>query len=145
MANGTAASSQTGNDTLWNIENVTTGSGNDVIVAGTAANTMNGGLGNDTFKFNSVEAAKGDTIVGFEPGDRIDLGGIDANYTMDGNQAFTLVSDAAFTAAGQLAVTYETHGGQEFTIVQGNVDANAAADFKIEIAGHQNLGSNVTL
>jgi Ca2+-binding RTX toxin-like protein len=145
LANGSASSSQTGNDTLWGIENVTTGSGNDVIVAGTAANVMNGGLGDDTFRFNSVEATKGDTIVGFEPGDRIDLSGIDANYAADGNQSFTLVSDAAFTAAGQLAVTYETRDGQEFTVVQGNVDGNAAADFKIEIAGHQNLGSNVTL
>lgn len=145
MANGSATSSQTGSDTLWGIENVTTGSGNDVIVAGTAANVMNGGLGDDTFRFNSVEAAKGDTIVGFEPGDRIDLSGIDANYGADGNQSFTLVSDAAFTAAGQLAVTYETRNGEEFTVVQGNVDGNNAADFKIEIAGHQNLGANVTL
>ena len=145
LLNGSASSSQTGNDTLWGIENVTTGSGADVIVAGTGANWMNGGLGDDTFRFNSVEAAKGDTIVGFEPGDRIDLSGIDANYATDGNQSFTLVSDAAFTAAGQLAVTYETRNGEAFTVVQGNVDGNAAADFKIEIAGHQNLGSNVTL
>ena len=145
LVNGSASSSQTGNDTLWGIENVNTGSGTDVIVAGTAANWMNGGLGDDTFRFNSVEAAKGDTIVGFEPGDRIDLSGIDANYASDGNQSFTLVSDAAFTAAGQLAVTYETRNGEAFTVVQGNVDGNNAADFKIEIAGHQNLGSNVTL
>ncbi|MFK4486709.1 peroxidase family protein [Bradyrhizobium sp. USDA 336] len=145
LMNGSASSSQTGNDTLWGIENVTTGSGNDVIVAGTGVNVMKGGLGDDTFRFNSVEAAKGDTIVDFEPGDRIDLSGIDANYAADGNQSFTLVSDAAFTAAGQLAVTFETRDGQEFTVVQGNVDGNAAADFKIEIAGHQNLGSNVTL
>ncbi|MBR1266089.1 hypothetical protein JQ629_01040 [Bradyrhizobium sp. AUGA SZCCT0222] len=145
LMNGSASSSLTGNDTLWGIENVNTGSGNDVIVAGTAANVMNGGLGGDTFVFSSVEAAKGDTIVGFEPGDRIDLSGIDANYATDGNQSFTLVSDAAFTAAGQLAVTYETRNGEDFTVVQGNVDGNAAADFKIEIAGHQNLGSNVTL
>lgn len=145
LMNGSASSSQTGNDTLWGIENVTTGSGNDVIVAGTAANVMNGGIGDDTFRFNSVEAAKGDTIVGFEPGDRIDLSGIDANYASDGNQSFTLVSDAAFTAAGQLAVTYEARDGQEFTVIQGNVDGNAAADFKIEIVGHQNVGTSVTL
>ncbi|MBR0906614.1 peroxidase family protein [Bradyrhizobium liaoningense] len=145
LMNGSASSSQTGNDTLWGIENVTTGAGNDVIVAGNGVNVMKGGLGDDTFRFNSVEAAKGDTIVDFEPGDRIDLSGIDANYAADGNQSFTLVSDAAFTAAGQLAVTFETRDGQEFTVVQGNVDGNAAADFKIEIAGHQNLGSNVTV
>ena len=111
-----------------------------------AVNVMNGGLGNDIFKFNSVAAANGDTIVGFEPGDRLDLSGIDADYSAAGDQGFTLVTGAAFTAAGQLAVTYETRADGDFTIVQGNVDGNTAADFKIEIAGHQDVtAANTTL
>ena len=52
--NGTASSSQTGNDTIWGIENVNTGSGNDTITASNAVNVMNGGAGNDTFKFTSA-------------------------------------------------------------------------------------------
>jgi Ca2+-binding RTX toxin-like protein len=146
MSNGTAMSSQTGNDTLWGIENVNTGSGNDTIVASNKVNVMNGGLGNDIFKFNSVAAANGDTIVGFEPGDRLDLSGIDADYSAAGDQGFTLVTGAAFTAAGQLAVTYETRADGDFTIIQGNVDGNTTADFKIEVAGHQNItAANTTL
>ena len=52
----------------------------------------------------------------------------------------------AFTAAGQLAVTYETRADGDFTVVQGNIDGNADADFTLEIAGHQSLtNANVGL
>ena len=107
---------------------------------------MNGGAGNDTFKFLSTAAANGDTILGFEPGDRLDLSGIDANVGTAGNQAFTLVIGRGFTAAGQLAVSFESRADGDFTVVQGNVDGNTDADFKIEIAGHHNLtNTNVDL
>ena len=56
-----------------------------------------------------------------------------------GDQSFTLVSSATFTAAGQLAVTFETRADGDFTVVQGNIGGNADADFTIEIAGHHNL------
>ena len=107
LAKGSASSTQTGNDTLWGIENVNTGSGNDTITASNAVNVMDGGAGNDTYKFLTTAAADGDTILGFEPGDRLDLSGIDANTSAAGDQSFTLVTGAAFTAAGQLAVSFE--------------------------------------
>ncbi len=138
LSNGTASSSQTGNDTIWGIENINTGSGSDTITASNAANVMNGGAGNDTFKFTSASAADGDTILGFEPGDRVDLTAIDANVGTATDQSFTLVT-GAFTAAGQLAVTFETRADGDFTVIQGNIDGNADADFTVEIAGHQNL------
>jgi Ca2+-binding RTX toxin-like protein len=139
MSNGIASSSQTGNDTIWGIENVNTGSGNDTITANNAANVMKGGAGNDTYKFTSASAADGDTILGFEPGDRVDLTAIDANLGAAGDQSFTLVSAATFTAAGQLAVTYETRADGDFTVVQGNTGGNTDADFTIEIEGHHNM------
>jgi Ca2+-binding RTX toxin-like protein len=139
LGNGSVSSAQFGNDTLWGIENVNTGSGNDSISASNAVNVMDGGAGNDTFKFVSVAAANGDTIRGFEPGDRLDLSGIDANGTTAGDQAFTLVSGAAFTATGQLLMSYETRADGEYTVIQGNVGGNLDADFKISIEGHQNL------
>jgi Ca2+-binding RTX toxin-like protein len=143
---GSVSSSQTGNDTIWSIENVNTGSGNDTIIASNSSNVMNGGAGNDTFKFQSVTAADGDTILFFEPGDRVDLSGIDANIGAGGDQAFTLVNNGQLTAAGQLAVTYETRADGEFTILQGNIDGDTAADFKIQIEGHHNMNnSNVTV
>ena len=40
---GSAMSTQTGSDTLWHIENVVTGSGNDVIIASASVNVMDGG------------------------------------------------------------------------------------------------------
>src|SRR6185295_7856338 len=87
LSNGTASSSQTGSDTIWGIENVNTGSGNDTITASNAVNVMNGGAGDDTYKFTSASAADGDTVVTFEPGDRIDLTGIDANIGTVGDQS----------------------------------------------------------
>jgi Ca2+-binding RTX toxin-like protein len=145
LGKGSVSSSQTGSDTIWGVENVNTGSGNDTITASNAVNVMNGGAGNDTFKFQSVSAADGDTIVFFEPGDRLDLSGIDANAGTAGDQAFTLVSGAQFTAAGQLAVSHETRAEGDFTIIQGNVDGDATAEFTIQIEGRHNLNnSNVT-
>jgi Ca2+-binding RTX toxin-like protein len=138
LGKGSASSTQTGNDTLWGIENVNTGSGNDTITASNAVNVMDGGAGNDTFKFLTAAAANGDTIVGFEAGDKVDLSGIDANLATAGDQSFTLVN-GALTAAGQLAVSYETRADGEYTILQGNIDANPGADFKVAIEGHQNL------
>ena len=145
LSNGTASSSQTGNDTIWGIENVNTGSGNDTITASNAVNVMNGGAGNDTFKFTSTTAADGDTIVSFEPGDRIDLTAIDANTGTAATRA-SRWSPVRPPRRGNSAVTYETRADGDFTVVQGNIDGNADADFTIEIAGHQNLtNANVGL
>jgi len=145
LLNGSVVSAQTGNDTIWGIENVNTGSGNDTITASNAVNVINGGAGSDAFRFLTASAADGDTILGFEPGDRLDLSGMDANLVSGGDQSFVLVN-GAFTAAGQLAVSFETREDGDFTVVQGNIDDNADADFKIEIAGHHNLtASNVGL
>ena len=140
LYNGTASSSQTGSDTIWGIENVNTGSGNDTITASNAVNVINGGAGSDTFKFTTTTAANGDTIVTFEPGDRIDLTAIDANTGTAGDQSFTLVNGAP-TTAGQLGVTLESRADGDFTVIQGNIDGNADAEFTIEIAGHHNLNS----
>jgi Ca2+-binding RTX toxin-like protein len=145
-AHGSVTSSQTGNDVISGIENVNTGSGNDVIVASNTANVMNGGAGNDTFRFATAAAADGDTILGFAPGDRIDLSAIDANTGTATNDAFTLVTGAEFTAAGQLAVSYESRVDGDFTVIQGNIDGSMTADFRIEVEGHQQVSNtNVTL
>ena len=146
MSNGTASSSQTGNDTIWGIENVNTGSGNDTITASNAVNVMDGGAGNDTFRFMSAAAANGDTIVAFEPGDRIDLTAIDANYRHGGRPELHAGQRCASPRRGSSAVTFETRADGDFTVVQGNIDGNADAEFKIEIAGHHNLtNTNVGL
>ena len=142
LSQGTVNSAQTGIDSLWDVENIATGSGNDVIVANSAVNVIDGGAGEDTFIFLSSADADGDTLLSFQPGDKIDLSGIDANLSLGGNQAFTLVSDAFTGAHGELLVTHENRDGQDYTVVQGNTSGGAEADFKISIKGSHNLTSS---
>jgi Ca2+-binding RTX toxin-like protein len=144
---GSAVSSQSGTDTLWGIENVATGSGNDTITASVAVNVMEGGAGTDTFRFLSKEAADGDTILDFEPGDRLDLSGIDADAGAAGNQAFTLLASGQdFSTAAQLSVTYETRADGDYTVVAGNVGGTPDAEFQINLKGsHALTGASFTL
>ncbi len=140
LGRGSAYSTQSGSDVLWGIENVATGAGDDTITASSAVNVMEGGAGNDTFRFLSIAAADGDTILDFEPGDRLDLSGIDANTGQGGNQSFTLVN-GPLSGAAQLAVTYETRQDGDYTIVSGSVDANSDEEFRIELKGSHNLNA----
>ena len=138
LGHGSASSAQTGTDTLWGIENVQTGSGADSITASEAVNVMDGGDGNDTFHFLTAAAAIGDTILNFQPGDVLDLSGIDANTGVAGNQAFTIVA-GSIGAAAQLMVSYETREDGEYTVVSGNTGGDTAAEFKISLKGAPTL------
>ena len=135
---GTASSTQTGYDVLRGIDKVVTGSGDDTIVASRSAEVMDGGDGYDVFVFRSAQAADGDLIVGFEPGDRLDLSAIDADRGTAGNQTFTLVN-WPIDGPGQLAVSFETRDGTEYTVIEGAVDDDATADFRIELEGRHQL------
>lgn len=139
MGRGSASSSQSGSDTLWNMENVVTGSGNDTITANASVNIIDGGAGNDKFVFNSEKDADGDTILGFQPGDKIDLSGTDANNGASGNQAFTLVAGSTLSGAAQLIVTHETRDDGDYTVVQGSVDGDNSAELRLSIKGNHNL------
>ncbi|WP_336270584.1 peroxidase family protein [Vreelandella arctica] len=139
MGRGSVSSAETGNDVLWSVENIVTGSGDDTITASRAVNVMDGGAGNDTFRFLSAADADGDTIMGFQPGDRIDLSSMDANGCAPGNQSFTLVTEA-FTGAGQLMFSHQTLDGEDYTVVQGNTTGDDDADFSISIKGRHELG-----
>ena len=94
------------------------------------------GAGDNTFSFASTAAADGDTILLFEPGDRLDLSGIDADSGSLNNDTFTLLTgDAVFNAAGQLRIIHETRDGEDFTLVEGNTNGDTVADFNISIRG----------
>ncbi|WP_051960051.1 peroxidase family protein [Devosia riboflavina] len=143
---GSAVSAESGVDTLYGVENVTTGSGNDVITMSNAVNVVDGGAGEDIFVFGSTAAAHGDTIRGFEAGDKIDLSGIDANAGVAGNDTFTLQSGQAATAPGQIVVTHETREDGEYTVISGNTAGDNAPEFRISIAGNHTLtGSDFNL
>ncbi|HEV7257266.1 MAG TPA: peroxidase family protein [Bosea sp. (in: a-proteobacteria)] len=146
LGRGSAVSNESGDDTLWSIENVATGSGNDTITASAAVNVMQGGAGDDTFRFLDAAGADGDTILDFEPGDRLDVSGIDANSAVAGNQSFTLIPGTAFTGPGQLMVSYETRDGVDYTIVSGNISGADGEEFRIDLKGSHNLnGGNFSL
>ncbi|WP_233499493.1 M10 family metallopeptidase C-terminal domain-containing protein, partial [Pararhodobacter sp. CCB-MM2] len=76
-------------DRLFSVEGVVAGSGDDVVKASEAANTIATGAGQDTILFNSAAAADGDEILDFSVGDLIDLSAIDAVRGVNGNQSFT--------------------------------------------------------
>jgi Ca2+-binding RTX toxin-like protein len=130
---GSIASSQSAIDKVFGFEDFIGGSGNDTIVASSVANVMDGGGGNDTFVFGSSGDANGDTIKGFQPGDKIDLSAIDANTGASGTQSFVLFAGNVFTSAGQVIVTQEVKDGLEHTFVSGNTNNDTVADFKIDL------------
>jgi len=78
-----------------------------------------------------------DLIFGFQQGfDKIDLSAIDASSLLRKNQAFSDPMsglDAAFTGAGQLRFGYVADA--DMTVVQGNTDGDAAAEFEIHLVG----------
>jgi serralysin len=140
---GSAAIDGTGNE-LGNTLTGNTGSnqldgraGNDVLVGGRGTDYLRGGLGADRFDFNAlnetVVGAARDEILDFSrlEGDKIDLATLDAITGVSGNQAFTFIGDAAFSAAGQIRFADG--------IVQGNVNGDAVADFEIGLIGVTSL------
>ncbi|MEH2392020.1 MAG: hypothetical protein V7K21_10315 [Nostoc sp.] len=118
-----------GNDIL------TGGAGNDTLAGGTGTDILSGGAGNDVFKFSSVSdsAVVGRDLItdfvgnGTLPGDQIDLSAIDADSTKLGNQAFTYIGAAAFSAPGQLRYS----GG----ILQASTDADRSPEFEVRLIG----------
>ncbi|HEY9346300.1 MAG TPA: M10 family metallopeptidase C-terminal domain-containing protein, partial [Inquilinus sp.] len=130
-----------GNDSLFGNSgaNVLQGwNGNDALIGGAGKDTLTGGAGADRYYFtalaDSVVGANADRIIDFShaQGDRVDLAGIDARFTVAGNQAFSFIGTAAFTGvAGQLHYWHDA--GR--TIVSGDVNGNRTADFNIVLTG----------
>ncbi len=136
-ANGTGTATITNGDvdTIKGIENFKGGQGDDVIVASTDDNVLEGGAGADTFVFTSAAAANGDIISDFQDGDRVDLSTIFSSLSL-GNETFqpTLVS-GSFTNAGEFRFRAEDGN----TVVEGDVDGDLNADFAITIIGQHEL------
>lgn len=139
MMRGSVSSAQTGSDVLWSVENIITGSGNDIITASRAMNIMDGGEGDDVFRFHSTADADGDIIYGFQPGDKIDLSQIDADTGQANKQSFVLINASTLTERGQLITTHEMRDDGEFTVIAGKTTDGADADFKISLAGRHEL------
>jgi hypothetical protein len=117
-----------GNDTLYGL------GGQDFLTGGAGQDTLRGGAGSDHFRYTSVGDStvdNPDRILDLEGWDVIDLTGIDANSGIDGDQAFTFIGNAAFTAAGQLRAVFDDVSG--LWNVSGDVNGDGTADFLIQV------------
>ncbi|MGO1079696.1 beta strand repeat-containing protein [Inquilinus sp. CA228] len=156
LASGLGGGGEAQGDTLSGIENLSGSQGSDSLYGDAGANvlqgwngndalfgragkdTLTGGAGGDRFTFtalsDSVVGANADRITDFShaQGDRIDLAGIDARFTVAGDQAFSFIGTGLFTGvAGQLHYWHDA--GR--TIVSGDVNGNGTADFNITLTG----------
>lgn len=130
---GSVSGGTTGSDTFYGFENFIGGSGHDTITASSAVNVIDGGLGDDIFKFTSAANANGDTIYGFQTGDRIDFSGMGA---------MKLEAGQTIDAIGDVTITHEMRDGEEFTVIRGNTQGDNAADFELSLQGRHNLTIN---
>jgi len=120
--------------------------GNDTLTGGAGSDTMTGGAGNDTFlfaegDFGGASTTTADEITDFTGAqDKIDLGQVDANTLVGGDQAFTFIATVALTGtAGQLH--YEQASGN--TYVSGDTNGDGIADFMIKLYGlHTMVGTD---
>jgi Ca2+-binding RTX toxin-like protein len=128
------------------------GAGNDVLVGGAGRDILTGGLGNDTFRFYSLaEMGVGsarDLIQDLvQSADHIDLHMVDAKVLVFGNQDFTFIGNQGFTpsdalhphaSAGQLHYFFSGTS----TIIEGDVNGDAVADFQIAVNGNINFAAS---
>jgi Ca2+-binding RTX toxin-like protein len=150
-----------GNDTLSggaSADLIYGGVGNDSITGrgsrddlwGDDTATLAVNAGRDTFDFNAISesgttSSTRDIIRDFNNGDdRIDLSTIDANTTVGGNQAFTVLTKGTATSAvgtGKIGWYWidSSNNANDRTIISINNDADAAADMTIELVGLKNL------
>ncbi len=123
-----------GNDTL------TGGGGTDTLVGGGGTDRLTGGEGADVFVVRSTGeggagSGKRDAIADFVGGvDKVDLGAIDANNKLAGDQAFICGGPTPTSAARANSVTWFVEGGD--TIVQVDVNGDRKADLQIQLAGY---------
>ena len=119
------------------------GNGVDVLLGGAGRDQLIGGAQRDIFDFNtltdsSTTSATRDLIRDFARGlDDIDLSTLDA-ITGGGNNAFAFIGKAAFSeVAGQLRFVLFNQPGSslDHTIVEGDVNGDARADFQIDLSG----------
>lgn len=117
------------------------GNGGDNHLRGSGGrDIMTGGDGHDRFVFRAVldsSAPAADRILDFAAGeDTIDLRGIDADETLDGNQAFALVSHFS-GAAGELRwFTCDRAGtASDLTVIEAETSGDGRADLKIVLSG----------
>jgi len=132
-ATTTAAINLTGNE----LDNIVVGNdGINVLVGGLGVDTLRGNGGGDGFLWSSIAEvglSSPDIVADYSTvqGDVLHFTNMDADDTVAGNQDFTFIGTAAFTAPGQ--INWFSNGTDTF--IQLNTDADAAADGMIQLSG----------
>jgi Ca2+-binding RTX toxin-like protein len=117
--------------------------GQDVLTGGLGRDILSGGTEADTFVFTStadsvVGTNRGDVITDWETFDIIDLVGIDASTSLNGNQDFIFIGlGAANLNVREGQLKYYQSGGNTYLV--GNTTADSRADFQIQITGLHTL------
>ncbi|MGL4543850.1 MAG: calcium-binding protein, partial [Polymorphobacter sp.] len=131
LMNGIASvNGAAGNDTIIG------SAGDDRLFGGTGIDTLTGGAGNDVFAYATTSESglgigKADVLLDFLGGeDLIDLGAIDADTSIAGNQAFSFIGSAAFTGLGQLRIGTDSTG---HVAIFANTTGSLTADFQVSL------------
>ena len=127
---------RTSNEAATTAINLTGNEFAQTVVGNAGANVLNGGAANDTLygrggadMFVFTNLGDTDRISDFVSGtDRIDLSGLDANMTIDGDQAFNFIGDNEF---GGVAAQLRTYVSDGVRYVAGDVNGDGVADFTI--------------
>jgi len=120
-------------------------SGTNIIDGSYGKDTLTGGGGLDVFIWSNINEIG---LTNFDPdivtdlnraeGDLLHFTNMDANETVAGNQDFTFIDQAAFTAPGQ--INWFTNGTDTF--IQLNTNADLAADSVIQVNGVQTVDAS---
>ena len=148
LASGTATGASSGTDRLFDIENLVGTVFDDVLRGNSGANMLQGYWGGDVLegrggadRFSYIATqestpAAPDLILDFGrgKGDKIDLGYVDANEQVWGDQAFQFIGNAAFTGVGGQLRWFQQNGD---TIVEANTTdvTDAGAEMRIDLYG----------
>jgi Ca2+-binding RTX toxin-like protein len=110
---------------------ITGNNGANIIVGGLGIDTLRGNGGADAFLWSSIAEVGSDDVVDYSSaeGDVLHFTNIDADDTLNGNQDFTFIGTAAFTAPGQ--INWFTNGSDTF--MQLNTDPDPAAEGIIQL------------
>lgn len=118
------------------------GDGDDILAGGEGRDRMTGGAGADRFVFaDAVESPRraADTVTDFDrsEGDVIDLGPIDADPGVPGDQGFAYIGDAAFSGTRAVPASAELRWEAKArgVLVQADIDGDGRADLEIMVLG----------
>ncbi len=116
--------------------------GGDVLIGGAGGDILTGGAGGDLFLYQATgdsNNAAYDLIVDLNTAvDVLSLAQIDANSTLAGDQAFTVVTAPGALAIGQLRLTYDSVNNR--TLLEADNDGVAGTDLVILINGNVAAG-----